>query len=174
MLCPACGKHIKVGNGGIKNFQKQHNPGISRACQTNLEKKKKAAHQKSQPGLLSFFTKESRSFVPPNIPKPVPVITYAIKSSSQLPGAHAMMLDITPIIGSPAYNTHAMNVLAKLEKAIKDLPVLPNATGSNEIAMFSENILTDLAKENAWENLDLMLNCFLGFNRSAKSIYNEL
>ena len=67
-----------------------------------------------------------------------------------------------------------MNVLAKLEKAIKDLPVLPNATGSNEIAMFSENILTDLAKENAWENLDLMLNCFLGFNRSAKSIYNEL
>ena len=33
-----------------------------------------------------------------------------------------------------------MNVLAKLEKAIKDLPVLPDATGSNEIAMFSENV----------------------------------
>jgi hypothetical protein len=42
-----------------------------------------------------------------------------------------------------------MNILAKLEKAIKDLPVLPDATGSNEITMFSKNILTDLAKEDA-------------------------
>ena len=67
-----------------------------------------------------------------------------------------------------------MNVLAKLEKAIKDLPVLPDATGSDEIAMFSENVPTDLAKEDAWEYLDPMLNRFLGFNRSAESIYNEL
>jgi len=32
----------------------------------------------------------------------------------------------------------------------------------------------DLAKEDAWEYLDPMLNRFLGFNRMPGSIYNEL
>jgi hypothetical protein len=53
-------------------------------------------------------------------------------------------------------------------------PVLPDASESDEIAMFSKNIPADLAKDDTWEYLDLMLNRFLGFNRSAESIYNEL
>ena len=62
----------------------------------------------------------------------------------------------------------------KLEKAIEDLPVLPDANEGDEITMFSDNIPTDLVKEDAWEYLDPMLNRFLGFNRTAESIYNEL
>jgi len=40
--------------------------------------------------------------------------------------------------------------------------------------MFSGNVPTDLIKDNAWKYLDPMLNHFLGFNRTAESIYNEL
>lgn len=76
--------------------------------------------------------------------------------------------------GSPAPDTHAVNILAALEKAIENLPVLPDADDSDEIAMFSENVPTDLAKADAWEYLDPMLNRLLGFNRTAESIYNEL
>jgi len=47
--CPACDKDIKVGMGGVWNFLKQHNPGVSKACKSTLEKKKKAnAHLQSQ------------------------------------------------------------------------------------------------------------------------------
>ena len=74
----------------------------------------------------------------------------------------------------PTPNTHAIRILATLEKAVRSLPVLPDASESDEIAVFSENIPTDLAKEDAWEYLDPMLNRFLGFNRSEESIYNEL
>lgn len=63
-----------------------------------------------------------------------------------------------------------------LEKEVEHLPLaaLPNASESDEIALFSKSIPTNLAKEEAWEYLDLMLNCFLGFNRMAESIYNKL
>jgi len=54
------------------------------------------------------------------------------------------------------------------------LPDLPDASESDEIAIFSENVPTDLAKDDAWEYLDPMLNRFLGFNRTAESIENEL
>jgi len=161
--------------GGVRNFLKQHNPGVSKACQRNLEKKNKAgAHKHSQPGLLSFFKKQSESkvLVPPSIPMPAPVIAYAMESSSQFSGTYTT--GITPIMGSLAPDMHAVNVLATLEKAIANLPVLPDAGESDEIAVFSENVPTDLAKEDAWEYLDPMLNRFLGFNRTAESIYNEL
>ena len=162
--------------GGIQNFVKHHKPRVSKACRLNLEKKNKAdAHQQSQqsqPGLLSFFTKHPKGLIPPTIPTPAPVIAYAIESSSQLSGTNAMGL--APIAASPAPNAHAVNILAMLEKVVGDLPVLPDASEFDEIAMFSENVPTDLAKEDAWEYLDPMLNRFLGFNRSAESIYNEL
>ena len=161
--------------GGVQNFLKQHNPGVSKACQNNLKKRNKAgAHQQSQLGLLSFFKKQSESkvLIPPRIPMPAPVIAYAMEPGSQFSGTH--MTEITPIMGSPAPDTHAVNVLATLEKAIENLPVLPDAGETDEITMFSENIPTNLAKEDAWEYLDPMLNRFLGFNRTAESIYNEL
>lgn len=62
----------------------------------------------------------------------------------------------------------------KLENAIGNLPALPDASESDEISVFSGNVPTDLAKEDAWEYLDPMLNRFLGFNRTAESISNEL
>jgi len=83
-------------------------------------------------------------------------------------------MGITLITGPPAPNTHAVNILVTLEKAIEDLPVLPDVSKYDEIATFSENVPTNLAKEDAWEYLDPMLNRFLGFNRMAKSIYNKL
>jgi hypothetical protein len=61
-----------------------------------------------------------------------------------------------------------------LEKAVRTLPVLPDATESDEIAVFSGNVPNDLAKEDAWEYLDPMLNRFLGFNRTSEDIYNAL
>jgi len=74
----------------------------------------------------------------------------------------------------PAPNRHAVNVLAALEKAMRNLPALPDASDSDEITAFSGNVPTDLVKEEAWEYLDLMLNCFLGFNRTAESLFNAL
>lgn len=156
--------------GGIQNLLKQHNPGVSKACQLNLKKKNKAsAHQQSQPGILSFFTKQPNALVPPAIPVQTPVIAYAMESAS---GTHTT--GITPRTAPPAPNTHAVNILATLEKAVVNLPVLPDASESDEIAVFSENIPTDLAQEDAWEYIDPILNRFLGFNRTEENIYNEL
>jgi hypothetical protein len=40
--------------------------------------------------------------------------------------------------------------------------------------MFAQRVPTDLAKEDAWEYLDPMLNQFLGFNQTRESISNKL
>lgn len=173
VTCPACGKRISVGMGGRQNLVKQHRPGESKACQRNLKKKNKTgAHQQSQLELPSFFMKQPKVFVPPAVPMPTPVIAYAMESELPPPATHAM--EVTPRQVPLASNTHAVNVLAALEKAIERLPVLPDASESDEIAVFSENVPMDLAKEEAWEYLDPMLNRFLGFNRTSGSIYNEL
>jgi len=57
---------------------------------------------------------------------------------------------------------------------MRNLPALPDVSDSDEIAAFSENVPTDLVKEEAWEYLDPMLNRFLGFNRTPESIFNAL
>jgi len=103
---------------------------------------------------------------------PGPVIAYAIESVLHLPATHTT--ELTPRQVPPAPNTHSVNILAALEKAVESLPVLPDASESDEIAVFSENVPTDLAKEDTWEYLDPILNRFLGFNRMLGSIYNEL
>jgi len=61
-----------------------------------------------------------------------------------------------------------------LEKAVGNLPELPDACESDEIAVFAESIPMDLAREDAWEHLDPMLNRFLGFGKTDASIYDEL
>jgi hypothetical protein len=156
--------------GGIQNLWKRQNPGVSKACRLNLEKKKKSsAHQQSQSGILTFFTKQRRAVVPPTVPVPAPVIAYAMESTSQFSWTRTM--GITP---RRAPSAPTIKILATLEKAIESLPVLPDASDSDEIAQFSGNFPTDLAKEDAWEYFDPMLNRFLGFNRTAASIYNEL
>jgi hypothetical protein len=66
------------------------------------------------------------------------------------------------------------NLLTTLEKAIRDLPVLPDASETDEISVFAQHIPTDLAKDDAWEFLDPMLNRFLGFGRSVESISEDL
>ena len=164
--------------GGIQNFLKQHNPGVSKACQLNLEKKHKSnAHQQSQrtqPQLLSFFTKQPKVVIPPAIPIPAPVIAYAMESASESQLSVTHTTGIPPRMAPSGPNTHAVNILTTLEKAVECLPVLPDASESDEIAAFFENVPTNLDKEKAWEYLDPMLNRFLGFNRTAESIYNEL
>ena len=159
--------------GGIPNFVKQHKPRVSKACQLNLEKKNKAnSHQKSQPGIQSFFTMKPKVLVPSTIPMPDPVIAYAMESAPQLSATRVMGIIPRPASSPP--NIHAINILAKLEKAIGSLPFLPDASESDEIAVFSGTVPTDLAKDEAWEFLDPMLNHFLGFNRTTESIYNKL
>jgi hypothetical protein len=61
-----------------------------------------------------------------------------------------------------------------LEKEIKAIPALPEASETDEIAVFSQCVPTELDKEDAWEYLDPLLNHFLGFNRSVESISEAL
>jgi hypothetical protein len=61
-----------------------------------------------------------------------------------------------------------------LEKAIRALPALSEASESNKIAMFSQGISTELDNKDAWEYLDPLLNHFLGFNRTVESIFKVL
>jgi hypothetical protein len=131
--CLACDKDVKVGMGGVQNFLKQHNPGVSKACKINLEKKKKAsAHQQSQPRLQAFFTKQPK-LIPPTVPTPARVIAYAMESA--VSGPHTM--DTVSRTASTLPDTHAVNILVTLEKAIDKLPDLPEASESDEILMFA-------------------------------------
>jgi hypothetical protein len=161
--------------GDKQNFVKNHNLGISKVCQLNIEKKKKAStYQQSQPGILSFFMKKPKDLIPLTISVLTPVIAYMMESKSTSQFSRSYMMANAPRTLLPAPNKHAINILVTLEKAVRNLPVLPDATESNEIAVFSGNVPTNLAKEDAWEYLDLMLNCFLGFNRIPEDIYNAL
>lgn len=157
--------------GGVQNFLKQHNPGVSKACNINLAKKKKAsAHQQSQPRLQTFFTKQPKVLIPPTVPTPARVIAYAMESTA--PGPRAT--DTVSQTASTLPDTHAVNILATLEQAIDKLPDLLEANESDEISMFAQHVPTDLAKEDAWEYLDPMLNQFLGFGQTTERISNKL
>lgn len=84
--------------GGVQNFLKQHNPGVSKACKIGLEKKKKAsAYQQSQPQLQAFFTKNPKVLIPPTVLAPARVVAYAMESSTSGPRMHPMPSDITII-----------------------------------------------------------------------------
>ena len=119
--CPVCGKSIKVGMGGKQNLLKQHKPGASKACQRNLEKKRKAESrqrsQASQPGIQSFFTKQPKVVVPPATPLLIPVIPHATESTSETHTA-----GIAPRTAPLTHETHAANMLATLEKAVGKSP----------------------------------------------------
>ena len=155
--------------GGVQNFWKQHKPGISKACKDNLKKSEKATtHQRSQPSIQAFFTKPPAIHVPPTIPTPSHVIAYAIEARSSGPCTTPIASTVAP----PVPNTCA--VLATLEKATRTLPALPEASETDEIAVFSQSIPTELNKQDAWEYLDPLLNHFLGFNRSLESISEAL
>jgi hypothetical protein len=78
--------------GGIQNFLKQHNPGASKACKVNLQKKKKAStHQQSQPWLQAFFTKQQKVLIPPTVPTTPHMIAYAMESN-----ASGLAMDTVP------------------------------------------------------------------------------
>src|ERR1700722_2791347 len=114
--CPVCDKDIKVGMGGVQNFRKQHNPGVSKACSIN-KKKAAATHQPTQPGLLSFFTKRPKDLVPPTVPMPTRVIAYTMEvSSSSGPRAtNVISVPSLPARSPAAIKAPAINLLAKLE-----------------------------------------------------------
>jgi len=121
--------------GGKQNLVKQHKPGVSKACKQNLKKKEKAnAHQQSQKGILSFFTKQPNIFISPTIPIPAPVIAYAMESVTGTPlsGSHVTRT------ASSEPNAHGVSICAVLEGA-GDLSVLPDASKSDEITTFSKS-----------------------------------
>ena len=135
MTCPVCEKQISVGMGSRQNLVKQHRPGKSKACKQNLKKKKKtSAHQQSQLELPSFFIKQPKVVIPPTVPMPGPVIAYAIESVSHLPATHTT--ELTPRQVPPAPNTHSVNILAALEKAVESLPVLPEQVNPTKSQYF--------------------------------------
>ena len=90
-------------------------------------------------------------------------------TSSGSHAIHDILRDASPIADTPG-----VSLLATLEKAVSNLQGLPDATETDEIAAFTQSVPTDLAKDDAWEYLDPMLNRFLGFNRPSKSISKAL
>jgi hypothetical protein len=70
----------------------------------------------------------------------------------------------------------AKDLLTKLEKSISNLPkTLPDASDSDKIAVFAQSVPTDMDRDDAWEFLlDPLLNRFLGFGRTIKSISASL
>lgn len=169
--CLAYDKDIKVGMGGVWNFLKQHNSKVSKACKSTLEKKKKAnAYLQSQLQLQAFFTKQLKVLIPLTVPAPTCVVAYAMESSSSKP--HAMDTILRTASTSP--NTYTVNILITLEKVIDKLPDLPEASEYDEILMFAQRVPTNLAKEDAWEYLDPMLNWLLGFSQTTERISNKV
>jgi hypothetical protein len=83
-------------------------------------------------------------------------------------------MPIVSTVALPMPNTHAVSILATLENATRALPALPKASETDEIAIFSQGVPTELDKEAAWEYLDPLLNHFLGFNRPVESISEAL
>jgi len=166
--CPVCKKDIKVGMGGLENFWKQHNPGMSKVCQENLRKKHRAdtqlTHQQSQPQIQSFFTKQQKAPVPPTVPTPDHIIAYAIESTLSGNGGIADLVT-NPLNTSAIPDMLASDLLAKLKKLISNLlKTLPDVTKIDEIAVFTENIPTNIDRDDAWKFfLDPLLNHFLGF-----------
>jgi len=157
--------------GGVQNFWKQHKLGVSKVCKDNLKKSEKAAtHQRSQPRIQAFFTKPPNPHVPPTVPTPSRVIAYAVEPGSSGP----CTMPIVSTVALPMPNTHAVSILATLENATRALPALPKASETDEIAIFSQGVPTELDKEAAWEYLDPLLNHFLGFNRPVESISEAL
>jgi hypothetical protein len=157
--------------GGVQNFWKQHKPGVSKACKDNLKKSEKAAtHQRSQPRIQAFFTKPPNPHVPPTVPTPSHVIAYAVELGSSGP----CTMPVVSTVALPMPNTCAVSILAMLENATRALPALPKASKTDEIAIFSQGVPTELDKEDAWEYLDPLLNHFLGFNRPVESISEAL
>lgn len=75
---------------------------------------------------------------------------------------------------APTIEIHVVNVLVTLEKVIDKILDLPKASKSDEISMFAQHVPINLAKEDAWEYLDPMLNRFLGFGQTTESISNKL
>ena len=116
--------------GGKQNLLKQHKPGASKACQRNLEKKRKAdspqRSRASQPGIQSFFMKQPKVLVPPAIPPPIPVIAHAMESTSETHTTGIALRTAAPL----APKTHAVDMFATLEKAVGNIPnfVPPIAT----------------------------------------------
>jgi hypothetical protein len=56
-----------------------------------------------------------------------------------------------PLNVSAIPETLANNLLAKLEKFISNLlKMLPNASKTDEIAIFTQNVSTDIDGEDAW------------------------
>jgi hypothetical protein len=129
------------------------------------------AHQQSQPGIQSFFTRQPKVLVPPTIPTPDHIIAYAMESTSSRDSGVADTLN-TPAISDKLAN----DLLTKLEKSIGNLPkTLPAVTEADKIAIFAHNIPTDMDRDDAWEVwLDPLLNRFLGFGRSIAIISASL
>ena len=83
-------------------------------------------------------------------------------------------MPVVSTVALPMPNTCTVSILAMLENATRALPALPKASKTDEIAIFSQGVPTELDKEDAWEYLDPLLNHFLGFNRPVESISKAL
>jgi hypothetical protein len=130
------------------------------------------AHQRSQSRIQTFFTKQPKVLVPPTVPIPDRVIAYAMESASS--GNSGIAGPSNACIIS---DTLADGLLMKLEKSISKLPpnTLPDASETDDIAVFAQNIPTDMDRDDAWESLlDPLLNRFLGFGRPIESISASL
>ena len=115
--------------------------------------------------------KQQKLLVPPTIPTPDHVIACSMELMSSRNSSIA-----NPSNASTVFDSLAKDLLTKLEKSISNLPkMLPDASNSDEIAVFAQSVPTDMDRDDAWEFLlDPLLNRFLGFGRTIKSISASL
>jgi len=115
--------------------------------------------------------KQQKLLVPPTIPTPDRVIAYSMESTLS---GNSSIAD--PSNTSAISDSLAKDLLTKLEKSISNLPkMLPDASDSDEIAIFAQSVPTDMDRDDAWEFLlDPLLNRFLGFGRTIESISASL
>ena len=112
---------------------------------------------------------------------PLRVVAYAMEPTSSGPSVIEPTSSGPSVIVStssgPTQVPDALvnNILTKLENAIMKLPNLPEASETDELAVFMQYLPTDMDRDDAWETLlDPLLNRFLGFGRSIESISEAL
>lgn len=176
--CPDCQKGIRVGKGGMRNYDTQH----YNSAQCKKDRASKAKKKKAGSGLqkiASFFTSTPAApSVPSTVKKPPLVISTApishIPPISNIPRAAIIPSDSHS--SSSQHNTDvvpcplALRLLADLKEASLHLPhTVAEAQEDDVLAQFDVKA-PEVPQLDAWEVLDRKLNNALGWGATAEAI----
>lgn len=188
IVCPDCRKGISIGNGGIENFKKRHLR-LS-ACTKRQEKNTRAARQALLPKITLWMKSAAKKqLVPSTVSAPAPVIGYLPVVEPDAVPSGSSSCSPQPRIGSVAavkpasantppdkhnrsLNPSAAALLRQLKTAIDGMPAsVPEAGRTDTISAFASTAIPlGLPSDEAWEELDPVLNRFARFGISAEDL----